>query len=109
MAEQLVNSMSDKFAPEKYSNEYRDNLMRIINDKLKGKKIEVPDVEEPEPTNVIDLMTRLQESLSQGGKSKKSAKRRSEQNEGKAKAESGESAAPKAESQPKAKKRRKTA
>lgn len=109
MAEQLVNSMSDKFAPEKYSNEYRDNLMRIINDKLKGKKIEVPEVEEPEPTNVIDLMARLQESLSQGGKSKKSAKRRPEQNERKAKAESGESAAPKAESQPKAKKRRKTA
>src|SRR6185295_2864508 len=66
MAEQLVNAMADKFAPEKYSNTYRDNLMRIIEDKLKGKKIEVPEIEEPEATNVIDLMTRLQQSLEQG-------------------------------------------
>ena len=71
MAEQLVNTMADKFAPEKYSNEYRDNLMKIIEDKLKGKKIEVPEVVEPEPTNVIDLMSRLQESLSQGKSGKK--------------------------------------
>lgn len=102
MAEQLVSSMADKFAPEKYSNEYRDNLMKIINDKLKGKKIEVPEVAEPEPTNVIDLMTRLQESLSQG-KSKKPAAKKS-------KAEADEAPAQKAESrEPKAKKRRKTA
>ena len=71
MAEQLVGNLADSFAPEKYSNEYRDNLMKIINAKMKGKKIEVEEPEEPEPTNVIDLMTRLQESLSQGKKKKK--------------------------------------
>jgi DNA end-binding protein Ku len=101
MAEQLVTSMADKFAPEKYSNEYRDNLMRIIEDKLKGKKIEVPEVEEPEPTNVIDLMSRLQESLSQGKKPKKKGKRE----EGGA--EEAKASAPKAEGKPK--KKRKTA
>lgn len=97
MAEQLVSTMADTFKPEKYSNEYRDNLMKIINDKLKGKKIEVPDVVEPEPTNVLDLMTRLQQSLSQG-KPKKKGKR----SEG-----GGEEAAPKTEAKPK--KKRKTA
>lgn len=71
MAEQLVGNLADAFAPEKYSNEYRDNLMKIINAKMKGKKIEVEEPEAPEPTNVIDLMTRLQESLSQGKKKKK--------------------------------------
>src|SRR6185295_15239271 len=71
MAEQLVGNLADSFAPEKYSNEYRDNLMKIINAKMKGKKIEVEEPEEPEPTNVIDLMTRLQESLTQGKKKKK--------------------------------------
>ena len=70
MAEQLVNTLADDFAPEKYSNVYKDNLMRIINDKMKGKKIVVEEPEEPEPTNVIDLMARLQESLAQGRKKK---------------------------------------
>jgi len=106
MAEQLVNAMADKFAPEKYSNTYRDNLMRIINDKLKGKAIEVPEVAEPEATNVLDLMSRLQESLSQGKKPAAAAK----------KGKKDEGAAPKAQkaekaekAEPKAKKRRKTA
>ena len=70
MAEQLVGTLADQFQPEKYSNEYRDNLMKIINAKMKGKKIKVEEPEEPEPTNVIDLMSRLQESLTQGKKKK---------------------------------------
>jgi DNA end-binding protein Ku len=73
MAEQLVATLADSFQPEKYSNEYRDNLMKIINAKMKGKKIEVEEPEEPEPTNVLDLMTRLQESLTQGKKKKTKA------------------------------------
>lgn len=68
MAEQLVGALADAFQPEKYSDEYRDNLMKIINAKMKGKKIKVEEPEEPEATNVIDLMARLQESLAQGKK-----------------------------------------
>lgn len=70
MAEQLVSTLADEFTPEKYSNTYKNNLMAIINAKLKGKKIEVEEPEEPEATNVLDLMTRLQESLAQGKKKK---------------------------------------
>lgn len=70
MAEQLVTTLADAFQPEKYSDEYRNNLMRIINAKMKGKKIEVVEPEEPEATNVVDLMARLQESLAQGKKKK---------------------------------------
>src|SRR5688500_13490732 len=66
MAEQLVSTLADAFAPEKYSDTYKNNLMAIINAKMKGKKIEVEEPQEPEPTNVLDLMTRLQESLAQG-------------------------------------------
>jgi DNA end-binding protein Ku len=71
MAEQLVATLADSFQPEKYTNVYKDNLMKIINAKLKGKKIEVEEPAEPEATNVLDLMTRLQESLAQGKKKKK--------------------------------------
>jgi DNA end-binding protein Ku len=68
MAEQLVATLADTFQPEKFSDTYRDNLMRIIEAKKKGKKIEVEEAVEPEPTNVLDLMSRLQESLAQGKK-----------------------------------------
>ena len=68
MAEQLVGTMAGEFEPEKYSDKYKDNLMEIINAKLKGQKIEVAEPEEPEATNVVDLMARLQESLSRGKK-----------------------------------------
>jgi DNA end-binding protein Ku len=70
MAEQLVSTMADEFQPEKYSDKYKDNLMAIINAKLQGEKIEVEEPEEPEATNVVDLMARLQESLAQGKKKK---------------------------------------
>ena len=66
MAEQLVGTMVGEFEPEKYSDKYKDNLMEIINAKLKGQKIEVAEPEEPEATNVVDLMARLQESLAKG-------------------------------------------
>ena len=70
MAEQLVNTLASEFKPENYSDQYKDNLMRIIDAKMKGMKIEVEEPAEPEPTSVIDLMARLQESLAQGKKKK---------------------------------------
>ncbi len=75
MAEQLVNTLAGSFAPENYKDEYKDKLMEIINAKLKGVKIEIEEPAEPEATNVVDLMARLQESLAMGkkGQSKRSA------------------------------------
>ena len=108
MAEQLVNTLADAFAPEKYANVYRDNLMRIINDKMKGKKIIVEEPAEAEPTNVIDLMARLQESLAQGKKKKKGPAGEQEAEAPAGKAERGEKAE-KAAAKEKPKKKRKTA
>jgi DNA end-binding protein Ku len=68
MAEQLVRNLSQPFDPSKYTDDYHDNLMKIIKAKLKGKKIEVEEPEEPERTQVVDLMARLQESLELGKK-----------------------------------------
>ena len=107
MAEQLVNTLADAFAPEKYSDVYRDNLMRIISDKMKGKKITVEEPAEPEPTNVIDLMARLQESLAQGKKKKGPAAEKAAAGAGD-KADRSEKAE-KPASKEKSKKKRKTA
>ena len=63
MAEQLVGNLSQPFDPSKYTDDYRANLMKIIRAKMKGKKVDVPEVEERESTQVVDLMQRLQESL----------------------------------------------
>jgi len=69
MAEQLVTSLAEPFDPTKYTDEYRANLMRLIHAKLKGKKINLkPEPEAERDTQVIDLMTRLRESLDQGKK-----------------------------------------
>ncbi|HYC49602.1 MAG TPA: Ku protein [Gemmatimonadaceae bacterium] len=103
MAEQLVNTLADEFAPEKYTDVYKDNLMKIINDKMKGKQVTVEEPAEPEPTNVIDLMARLQESLAQGKKKKSKKAEKAEP----AAASEAETPAPPAKEKPK--KRRKTA
>jgi DNA end-binding protein Ku len=66
MAEQLVSSMSAAFEPGKYTDEYRDNLMKVITAKSRGKEIELPETREAPETKVIDLMARLRESLEQG-------------------------------------------
>jgi DNA end-binding protein Ku len=69
MAEQLVTSLAEPFDPTKYTDEYRANLMRVIHAKMKGKKANLkPEPEAERDTQVIDLMTRLRESLDQGKK-----------------------------------------
>jgi DNA end-binding protein Ku len=66
MAEQLIGNLTESFDPSKYTDDYRENLMKIIRAKMKGKKIETEEPEEPEATAVVDLMARLQESLERG-------------------------------------------
>lgn len=63
MAEQLIASLTEEFDPEKYKDEYRDNLEKIIAAKMKGKKVTMKERPEPEMTGVIDLMDRLKQSL----------------------------------------------
>jgi DNA end-binding protein Ku len=77
MAEQLIGNLSETFDATKYTDDYRANLMRLIKAKLKGKKVEVEEADEPEATPVVDLMARLQASLEQGkAKPKKTATKR---------------------------------
>lgn len=70
MATQLVENLVEPFDPAQYKDEYRTNLKKIIDAKMKGKKIEYDEPDEPKATPVIDLMARLQASLDQGKKGK---------------------------------------
>ncbi|HEX4638726.1 MAG TPA: Ku protein [Chthoniobacterales bacterium] len=78
MASALVESMSAKWNPEKYKDDYREKLMEVIEEKVEagGKEIEEKPKKAPKPTKVIDLVKVLQQSLEQSGKAKsKPAKR----------------------------------
>jgi DNA end-binding protein Ku len=73
MAKSLINSMSSKWNPEKYKDDYREALMEVIEEKVEagGKEIEEKPRKAPKPTKVIDLVSVLQKSLEQTGAKKK--------------------------------------
>jgi len=70
MAKMLVNSLAAEWNPDKYTDQYRENLMRIIQGKLKGKEVELEAEEQPRQAQVVDLMERLRRSLAQSGGAK---------------------------------------
>ena len=71
LAEQLVDSMTDKFNPKKYKDTYRENLEELIEKKLKGKPVRVKTAKRKPTTNVVDITALLQKSLKASAKPKK--------------------------------------
>ncbi len=62
LANTLIESLAGEFQPEKYKDDYRDNLKAMIQAKVEGKEI----VETPAPTHlapVIDILEALKMSL----------------------------------------------
>src|ERR687896_2632818 len=62
MAQQLIDSLSSDFEPEKYQDEYREKVLELIERKASGEEIAVQP-EAPEPKKVPDLMAALEASL----------------------------------------------
>src|SRR5215472_7171074 len=82
MAKSLIDSMSSKWEPEQYKDDYRSALMEVIEEKVEagGKEIEEKPRKTPKPTKVIDLVSVLQKSLEEtGAKEKTSARSRKRQ------------------------------
>src|SRR5437899_3053944 len=73
MAKSLIGSMSSKWNPEKYHDDYREALREVIEEKVQagGKEIEEKPKKAPKPTKVIDLVSVLQKSLEETGAKKK--------------------------------------
>ena len=71
MAKSLVENLSEPFDPEKYDDTYRKELLGLMRAKAKGKKL--PEPQEDEGGEVIDLMQALRESVE---KTKRSARKR---------------------------------
>lgn len=67
MARMLIDSLAADWEPEKYTNDYRANLMRIIKAKARGKEPDLVVEEKPQKAEVVDLMERLRRSLERRG------------------------------------------
>jgi DNA end-binding protein Ku len=63
MAEKLIDSLTRDFDPAAYRDEYREELMALIERKAEGKEIVTPEATEPEATRAPDLMAALEESI----------------------------------------------
>ena len=63
MAERLIDSLTSEFDPTAYRDEYREELMSLIERKAEGKEILSPEAAEPEATKAPDLMAALEESI----------------------------------------------
>jgi DNA end-binding protein Ku len=63
MAEKLIDSLTRDFDPAAYRDEYREELMALIERKAEGKEIVTPEAAEPEATQAPDLMAALEESI----------------------------------------------
>jgi DNA end-binding protein Ku len=66
MARQLVSTLAGQFDPEKYRDEYREEVLALIDRKAAGEEIVAPAAPE-EPAKVLDLMAALEASLARTG------------------------------------------
>jgi DNA end-binding protein Ku len=74
VAHQLIEALAADWDPEKYHDEFQDNLKKLIETKLEGGKI--VEVEKPKKmAPVVDLMAALKQSLAEMEGKKKPAAR----------------------------------
>jgi DNA end-binding protein Ku len=62
MAQQLIDSLTSEFEPEKYRDEYRDRVLELIERKAQGETV-VIEAPPEEPKEVPDLMAALEASI----------------------------------------------
>jgi DNA end-binding protein Ku len=64
MAEQLIESMSSEWKPEEYTDDYREALENLIEEKIEhGDKATPAPSRKKRPSNVVDLVSVLKESI----------------------------------------------
>ncbi|HLW76315.1 MAG TPA: Ku protein [Bryobacteraceae bacterium] len=71
LATNLIEALSGEFEPEKYTDNYRENLLKMIEAKKQGE--EVVATPEPQQAKVVDIMEALKASLAMAKKPAASA------------------------------------
>jgi len=67
LASHILDTKAGHFDPAKFKNEYELALRKLVTRKAAGKPIEAPEARE-DPSNVIDLMEALRQSIKGGGR-----------------------------------------
>jgi DNA end-binding protein Ku len=80
MAERLVEGMVEAWDPEKYKDDYRRDLMKMIEERVEAGQLEASPEPAPKPERqaggqVVDLMALLKRSVEEGGGTKKPARK----------------------------------
>src|SRR3954454_13530062 len=70
VAHQLIEALAADFDPEKYHDEFQENLKKLIKARLEGQEV-IPIDKPKKPAPVVDLMSALKQSLAQMGGEKK--------------------------------------
>ena len=65
LATQLIERQAGRYDPADVEDRYETRLRAVIDAKLKGEGVEPEDDEEPDRSNVVDLMAALRKSLGQ--------------------------------------------
>jgi DNA end-binding protein Ku len=81
MAEQLVETMAGKWDPKKYRDEYHEDILRMIDKKIKSGQTKVIETAEParplrRQGKVVDIMHLLRQSMEQADKKNEPTRRR---------------------------------
>jgi DNA end-binding protein Ku len=66
LATSLIEALSADFEPEKYHDDYRDNLLKMIEAKKEGKAVVATP--EPQQAKVVDILEALKNSLAMAKK-----------------------------------------
>jgi DNA end-binding protein Ku len=103
MAEQLIESLSTDFDPAAYRDEYREQLLGLIERKAEGKEIVASESEAPKATKAPDLMAALEESIAavkDKGGGRKTAAKKAKAPAKKAKAAKAKKSSPRSKAKP---------
>jgi DNA end-binding protein Ku len=74
VAKMLIDTMSvEAFAPEKFRDTYRDDVMAMIEARAAGQELPETPAARTEPSNVVNLMDVLQRSLEESNKRRAAA------------------------------------
>lgn len=63
VADELIATLATNFNPAQYHDEYTEKVEQLLQHKAEGKQIVTPPVPEREPTEAVDLLAALEQSL----------------------------------------------
>lgn len=74
LATDLIEALASDWQPEKYTDDYQQNLQEVIQGKIKGETVVIEEEGPPMRAEVIDLAERLRRSLEAAGGRKAKSK-----------------------------------